>query len=263
MKKIIVISAILSAVVHPSSAEEVVAAPASNEQPAGGTLAVKSPRLATFANDEFEDGDLMFISRPFGHWVMRCEWMLSTQKRICSIEQQALVEGVSVVWKIAPQIGDERPLLVIQAPRNMIPAAGMRLSFSGLEKTLPADDWFCTDNGCLSSFPFDGFLGAAITNSPQVSFSFSIDEAGQKKPVQIVGIMDGYKAALNAVTNDPFGSQVRVKAEESAKKKPGETKAPESGQPKSRPQAAVPAPRKASTMQAKNDTRTRRATGLY
>ncbi|WP_408914484.1 invasion associated locus B family protein [Brucella pseudogrignonensis] len=170
--------------------------------------ASRIPRLATLAEGDLADGDLMMISRGFGSWAMRCEWLLSKSKRVCGIEQRTYNDHSDVSWRVAQTV-DEKPVLMISVPKHFDASKGMQLSFSGLEKTIPANEWTCNDRICITSIEFDGFIQAAITNSSEVRFHYSIvsnDEHSHE--IELSGPMDGFKRALKAASADPFGREV-------------------------------------------------------
>lgn len=215
--------------------EEVVAEPAAKSG---------FPRLLSLAKPDLADGDLVSVSRAFGSWILRCEWLLSANRRVCSVEQQIVDENAALVWKIAPR-EDNKPLLLISAPPNLDVKKGMRLSFSELEKTLPEQDWICTGSMCLSSFSYEGFLQAAITNSPDVKFSFTMKSPeGASEPIEFTGPMDGFTRALHAAASDPFGREALAKAAVAKpKQKPAEVNAKPSPvaqpQPREKPKPAT------------------------
>ncbi|MCR5943949.1 hypothetical protein FG152_24565 [Ochrobactrum sp. XJ1] len=209
MKKKLIIAAMLAGI---AATNAQASEPPADEPKAIEATKVALPRLLSLIKPDLEDGDLVSISRPFGNWVLRCEWLLSANKRVCSVEQQTVDGNAGLVWKIAPS-EDNKPLLLISAPTNLDLKQGMRLSFSGLEKTLPEKNWFCTNSMCLTSFNYEGFLQAAITNSPEVKFSFALKTAdGASEPVELSGPMDGLSRALNAAAVDPFGREALAKA---------------------------------------------------
>lgn len=173
---------------------------------------VALPRLLSLAKPDLADGDLVSMSRAFGSWILRCEWLLSANKRVCAVEQQIVDTNAGLVWKIAPA-EDGKPLLLISAPVSLDIGKGMRLAFSGLEKTLGEQDWICTGSMCLASFSYEGFLQAAITNSPDVKFSFTVKSSdGSAEAIEFVGPMDGISRALHAAASDPFGREALAKA---------------------------------------------------
>jgi hypothetical protein len=174
----------------------------------------KIPKLATLAEGDLADGDLVMISRGFGNWALRCEWLLSASKRVCGIEQRTFDEKSDVSWRVAQTV-DDKPVLLITVPKHFDVSKGMRLSFSGLEKTLPASQWQCNGKLCVTSFEFEGFIQAAITNSSEVGFSYSIrGDDGKTNDITLVGPMDGFKRALNAASVDPFGREALASAQE-------------------------------------------------
>ena len=163
-------------------------------------------------------GDMIAITRPFANWALRCDYRLSANKRLCAVEQALSNGQSSLVWRIANSTED-RPVLIVSVDPQMVPAKGVQMTFSELQKTIPASDWLCGPRSCITGFPFEGFVSAAIAQAKDVHFTYvSKDASGAEIPVQLHGSMEGFTSAINAGATDPFGkSVVGQQASETAK----------------------------------------------
>lgn len=170
----------------------------------------KLPGLATLVapGETVASGDMIAISRQFENWTLMCDYRLSQNKRICVMEQGIANEFSQVRWRVATTV-ERKPLLVISIPTHIVLASGLRLGFAELEKTIPEAEWFCTTQTCITGFPFEGFLQAAIQSSQEVSFSFSVRTSDDKEiDLRLVGNMQGFADAVKAATTDPFGTDI-------------------------------------------------------
>jgi invasion protein IalB len=223
------------------------------------------PGLATLISpgETVTSGDMIAINRPFDTWALMCDYRLSQNKRICVIEQVIGNELTHVRWRIATTV-ERKPLLVITVPTHMVLASGLRLGFAELEKTIPEAEWFCTAQTCITGFPFEGFLQAAIQSSQEVSFSFSVRSNDDKKTdVRLIGSMQGFSDAVKAATTDPFGKDIVQNAVAVAKPNDALSNQAESGkkrstQPKSSKVERAPKP---VAQEAKNTRKP--SVGLY
>ncbi|GEM_PF-4884268 len=170
----------------------------------------KLPGLATLVapGETVASGDMIAISRQFENWTLMCDYRLSQNKRICVMEQAIANEYSQVRWRVATTV-ERKPLLVISIPTHFVMASGLRLGFAELEKTIPEAEWFCTTQTCITGFPFEGFLQAAIQSSQEVSFSYSVRTSDDKEiNLRLVGNMQGFADAVKAATTDPFGTDI-------------------------------------------------------
>lgn len=170
----------------------------------------KLPGLATLVSpgETIASGDLIAISRQFENWTLMCDYRLSQNKRICVMEQAIANEYSQVRWRVATTV-ERKPLLVISLPAHLVLSSGLRLGFAELEKTIPEAEWFCTAQTCITGFPFEGFVQAAIQSSQEVSFSFSVRTNDDKEiDLRLVGNMQGFTDAVKAATTDPFGTDI-------------------------------------------------------
>lgn len=179
-------------------------------------------RLASLLTpgETLEWGDLVLVQRPFGSWSLKCEMRPSLNKRLCATEQ-LVNDGkqARVAWRIA--MSDEyKPVIVFSLPALLDVQTGLRIGFSGLEKTISGSEWTCGASGCLASFPFEGFVQAAITNSSNINFSYRVKQDTGFEDVKVTSSMGGFSQALDAAAKDPFGKTVPVK-----QVKPAEAKA--------------------------------------
>lgn len=180
------------------------------------------PQLASLVakGEKVEAGELISMTRPFDNWILRCDLRLSQNKRLCAVEQ-VVTDGVSSVrWRVANS-ADGKPLLIISVPTHLVIARGMKLSFSGLDKAISEQEWFCNEGACVTGFAFDGFVQAAIMHSEGIAFEYSIKTDEGEKVIDLSGTMAGFEEAVSAGATDPFGE---TKYREAAAKRAGEEK---------------------------------------
>jgi invasion protein IalB len=257
-------------------ANEPVAAPtpepnelAESAAPAPQLPTKKLPGLATLVapGETIASGDLIAISRQFENWTLMCDYRLSQNKRICVMEQAIANEYSQVRWRVATTV-ERKPLLVISLPAHFVLSSGLRLGFAELEKTIPEAEWFCTAQTCITGFPFEGFVQAAIQSSQEVSFSFSVRTNDDKEiDLRLVGNMQGFADAVKAATTDPFGKDIVQNAVVENKPASEPAKAVETTkkpvvQPKT---SKVERPSKPAVREARNDDKGTRkpSVGLY
>ena len=263
MKNTLIATALISVMASGAFANEPL--PTAETAQVAADTQTALPRLMTLVTPELQDGDLINFTRGFGNWLLRCEWVLSANKRVCAVEQTTMNEESGLSWKIAPS-QDNKPLLLISAPANFDKTKGMRLAFSGLEKTLPESEWICSPKFCLTSFNFEGFVQAAIAKSPEVKFLYSVKTSdGQTKEVELTGPIDGMGRALEAAAVDPFGREALAKATADkpapkAEAKPVAAVRPEREKAQPKKSAARPAPK---VQREAQDTTAKKASGMY
>ena len=218
--------------------------------------AASLPKLASLTEpgEEIATGDMITMSRAFDGWSLRCDYRLSQNKRLCSIDQALSNGQSSLVWRIANSV-DDRALLILSADPRMVTGKGMRMAFSGLEKTIGKDEWLCGPAACLTGFMFEGFLQAAIANAADVRFTFTAKSPDDKEmPVELLGSMNGFALALKAGATDPFGKMVVAQKANQAEVKevPKEADKPQDQK------AAAPAAQKPETLADAKPTPKRR-----
>lgn len=100
----------------------------------------------------------------------------------------------TVQFRIA-QNKEKKPVAIIVLPSFLKTDDGLRISFSGLEKTIEKDEFRCTPTFCISGFPFEGFVQSAITQSSRIGFSYTalgFNPSEEEKAIKITMKMDGY-----------------------------------------------------------------------
>ncbi|UXS05563.1 invasion associated locus B family protein [Agrobacterium tumefaciens] len=186
-------------------------------------------------------GDILTVTRGFGSWSLGCSVRISTGRRSCSIEQVVVDADAevgtrsSVKWGIGSNIGN-KSMLFVQVTSNLMQESGMRLSFAGVEKTIPQQDWFCSDKGCISSFPFEGIVQSGIQSTETIGFAFKVKSTdGQVKDVSLDGHMGGFDKALKIAATNPFANiVVATPKTNDAKKAAAKPKAATEGSKKQR-----------------------------
>lgn len=183
------------------------------------------------------NGDLVLVNRKFDAWNLRCDVRLSTNKHACFVEQTAFYDDVGVQLRIGNN-KDGRTVAIAKLPASFDIEKGLRLKFSGLEKTLERENFVCVADHCLGGFYLEGFVQEAILGSRYVGFIIPVK--GETQDYEIALAMSGFDEAISAA-QDPFGRKVSIAVNENkAKAKPSEPKKPVA-------QAAKPvAPKKAA-----------------
>ncbi|MBX8803229.1 hypothetical protein HBA92_21100 [Ochrobactrum sp. MR28] len=175
------------------------------------------------AGELLDPGDLIQLNRPFYNWNLRCDVRLSKNKRACYVDQGAAYENVFVLWRIANN-HENRPIAVINLPASFDQEKGLKLKFSGLEKTLGKEHFKCSDEMCVGGFIFEGFVQEAIINSKIVGFVIPVKN--EQEPIEIGLAVIGFDEATNAAARDPFGRDITYAASaKQAKEKEAEAKA--------------------------------------
>lgn len=173
-------------------------------------------RLASLVEpgETLDWGDFIRVERRFGPWTLLCDWRPSRNKRICSTEQAVNAGNSGLIWRIAID-HEHKPIVLFVLPADLDRQSGLRLSFSGLEKSITGSEWTCNGQSCMSAFPFSDFVQAAIMNSREMQFSFRllVKDAAPKE-VKAIASMDGFSTALEAAAKDPFGKYVPLKRQE-------------------------------------------------
>lgn len=164
-------------------------------------------RLASLVKDGDTPtrGDLVTIERPFGTWKLLCNVRISTNKRICSVEQAVVSDKALFVWRIG-MTTTLKPVVIFAMPPNFDADTGLHLGFSGLEKTIRAKEWACNGQSCIAAFPFSGLSQTAIANSRELKFQYSLKVQQSSVVISTTSTMDGFSDALDAASKDPFGT---------------------------------------------------------
>ncbi|WP_297321964.1 hypothetical protein [uncultured Bartonella sp.] len=183
-------------------------------RPASG---FKLPPLTKLYDNGFmpEPGDIINLDRPFGNWSLKCELLLSQDRRLCRTEQTMRSGSDQLTWRIVLTT-DNIPYVVITTNAGIDLSSGIRMGFSAIEKTLQSpDEVGCTDKACFAAFPFIGFVQAAILGSQDVWFSYRKDD----RDVHLINSMAGLKEALQASATNPYGQVDKEKPLEAQKTK--------------------------------------------
>lgn len=201
-----------------------LAAPQQKAQPAARTTL----ELATIRapGEVVARGDIIQISRGFGAWTLSCEIRLSKNTRVCAADQGAQDGPAFLRMRIAPNV-EKKPVAIMMLPASFKPENGLRLFFSGLEKTLDKDMFKCTPSICVGGFPFEGLLQASISSSSSLGIDYSITDPaadGGKRDVRLSLSMDGFADVLAAAAGDPFGREISEKVAQQQDIKPAKPK---------------------------------------
>jgi invasion protein IalB len=208
MKRTLLTVAMLS--VTPLAMAEEVSAPekAPTEQPAVNRYMVRAPIVDP--GETIDIGDILTITRGFDMWSLGCSVRISSGRRSCSIEQvvmdseQPVATRSSVRWGIGSSVAN-KSLLFVHVTSNFFSEGGMRMSFAGVEKTIPQQEWFCSDQGCIVGLPFEGILQSAVQSTQEIGFAYKVKGPnGEAIDVDLRGHMAGFEKSLQIAATNPF-----------------------------------------------------------
>ncbi len=208
MKRTLLTVAMLS--IAPFAAAEEVVTPekASPEQPAVNRYMVRAPIVDP--GETIDIGDILTITRGFDMWSLGCSVRISSGRRSCSIEQvvldseQPVAMRSSVRWGIGSSVAN-KSLLFVHVTSNFFSEGGMRMSFAGVEKTIPQQEWFCSEQGCIVGLPFEGILQSAVQSAQEIGFAYKVKgPSGETVDVELRGHMAGFEKALQIAATNPF-----------------------------------------------------------
>lgn len=215
------------------------------------------------SGESIDNGDLILVNRKFDAWNLRCDVRLSTNKHACFVEQTAFFDNVGVQLRIGNNT-EGRTVAITKLPANFDAEKGLRLKFSGLEKTLGKENFACTTEHCIGGFLLEGFVQEAILGSRYIGFVIPVKNDPEQ--VEIALAMSSFDDALQAA-KDPFGRELSIAVnEKKAKDKAAETAKPAAVAPKPAPakkaaQKASPAPKQQEA--SANKANSRNASGLF
>lgn len=79
------------------------------------------------------------------------------------------------------------------------------MSFAGVEKTIPQQEWFCSEQGCIVGLPFEGILQSAVQSAQEIGFAYKVKSpSGEAVDVELRGHMAGFEKALQIAATNPF-----------------------------------------------------------
>ena len=170
------------------------------------TLPKSLPKPASLIrpNQKAIVGDFVLIQRPFYDWLLRCEVLLSAERRLCNTQQVLSSGDATLIWRII-LAEDGKPYVLIATSPKLNIKKGLLIVFSGIEKTLKADDDIaCSSTSCIGAFAFTGVLQSAIMSSPTVSFEYH-DITGEK--MEFNGSINGLDLALKAASDNIYSQK--------------------------------------------------------
>lgn len=155
-------------------------------------------------------GDILTVTRGFETWSLGCSVRLSSGRRSCSIEQVVLDSArpvgarSSVRWGVGSNAAN-KSVLFVQVTSNFSVEAGMTISFTGVEKRIPQQEWYCSEQGCIIAIPFEGILQSAVLSSQEIGFAYKVKSPDADYiDVQLRGDMSGFEKALEIAATNPF-----------------------------------------------------------
>lgn len=179
-------------------------------------------------------GDRISVTRTFGSWSLQCDLSVSQNKRLCGIEQILQRPDGAVLWRLA-RAADDRNVLVWSLPLNLNTATGLTVKLDGFATTVTG--WTC-QTACLAVMPLSGTLQSLLFSSANVEMAY-LSKAG--KQIVLQGSMTGFRQAIQAAAEDPFGKRVPPPPAKAAAK-PGQTTGSIPAERARKPQPAVPPP---------------------
>lgn len=187
-------------------------APVAPVAPAQAAPATASPPPFTLASvtqpgETLAPGDLMQISRAFDAWTMTCDFRLSTNRRVCSVQQSITSNSGGLIWRVSLD-ASLNPLLILVIPDAADLDQGVKLSLGSVERVLRRDQWRCLSKMCVAALPYDATMNAAVASQQVIPISYKIAQT----PVNLEAPMKGFTAALDAIAKDPLGRLIASKA---------------------------------------------------
>ena len=218
MKRMFLTLAIVSAASHASAEEPTLLELPATEQvaaeippaPQANPFAVRAP--VADPGEHVDLGDILSINRGFDTWNLACSVRISSGRRSCSIEQIIIDTGATAATRSSVKLGigsslAKKSMLFVHVTSNFAPENGLRLFFAGVEKTIPQQEWFCSSEGCITAFPFEGIVQSAIQSSQEIGFAYKVKTpTGEIGEVDLAGNMAGFDKALQVAATNPFAS---------------------------------------------------------
>lgn len=177
-------------------------------------------------------GDRMSVTRAFGSWSLQCDLSVSQNKRLCGVEQVLQRPDGAVLWRLA-RASDDRNVLVWSLPLNLNTAIGLTVKLDGFATTVSG--WTC-QTACLAITPLSGTLQSLLFSASTVEMSY-VSRAG--KQIVLQGSMTGFRQAIQAAAEDPFGKRVPPPPPKAAAK-PGQTTGSLAADRPKKPKSAEP-----------------------
>lgn len=195
----------------------------------------ESLQLATLsAEGATIPGDRMTVIRPYGTWVLQCDLSVSQNRRLCAVEQTLERPGAAAVWRLA-RTADDRNVLVWSLPPHLNTAQGLTVKLDGFATTVST--WNC-QVACIAIVPLSPTLQSLLFSATTVEMDY-VTKAGQR--MVLAGRMDGFRQAIQAAAEDPFGKRVPVATAAAATAAPASVKPKKPAAPPRHP-APAPAP---------------------
>lgn len=168
---------------------------AAGAQGQGVALAVLGPDGAD------TPGDRISVTRAFAAWSLQCDLSVSQNKRLCGIEQILQRPDGAVLWRLA-RAADDRNVLIWSLPLNLNTDIGLTVKLDGFATTVSG--WTC-QTACLAVMPLSGTLQSLLFSATTVEMAY-VSRAG--KQIVLQGSMSGFRQAIQAAAEDPFGKRV-------------------------------------------------------
>ncbi|MCB5205173.1 invasion associated locus B family protein [Neorhizobium sp. T786] len=204
------------------------------------------------AGEAAAPGDIVHVKRPFGPWSLVCDTRLSTNKRVCFLEQIIISNDgkAAVNWRLMTT-DDDRTMLVALVPNTVDTDHGLKLETRALdasdhsEKTIRE---FNCKQSCIAVVPFNGVLQYGLLKATAIKFSFQLKGASPSSYV-LDGSMRGFQDAVNAAAADPFGKLAQRNTKPEPKKADAQPRKPKAAPEKVAAQVPKPRPAKAPKKQ--------------
>jgi hypothetical protein len=136
------------------------------------------------------------------------------QQTRCNIEQSIRKGEIGMAWNLM-QTKSGMPVLGFVMPAAFDKATGLTMDF-GFEKTI-RNDWACSKTICTVAIPFDGLFQQAVMQAQQISFTYSVKDGDSLKKMTMPSVMTGFREALKAAAEDPFGKTAQAAQAKGAK----------------------------------------------
>ena len=179
-------------------------------------------------------GDRISVTRAFGNWSLQCDLSVSQNKRLCGIEQVLQRPDGAVLWRLA-RAADDRNVLIWSLPLNINTDIGLTVKLDGFATTVSG--WTC-QTACLAVMPLSATLQSLLFSAATVEMAY-VSRTG--KQIVLQGSMTGFRQAIQAAAEDPFGKRVPPPPAKAAAK-PGQTTGSIPAERARKPKSAEPPP---------------------
>ncbi|MGO4449878.1 hypothetical protein AB4Y96_13200 [Phyllobacterium sp. TAF24] len=141
-------------------------------------------------------GDLAKATFYFGTWNLVCDFLLSTKRRVCVIEQKLTNADIAVVWRLA-LTANGKPNLVFDVDNTVDRQAGLVLRMGKFLTNVPFQS---CDQSCRAVVPFDGVVQQGVLSGELFGIGYTKSGNG----AAVAADMRGFSDALAMLDKNPM-----------------------------------------------------------